>query len=508
MPAIDSSPHRLPNLGKLGATILEHLVEPVIGTGAIQEIKRPLFDKEELDQVAEALGRTEQHFTADGDDANVREAVLELPLANLDSIDRAVKDFYLHPNEDAALAKILATRLATDYPSLPNVQVKDGVTRYIKILKEELINLSPEIRDKLSTLATLGIEEYSRQTAEGVRELVELEKKRSAQEGVRLTAEVPTIKALHSIPAPPRDFTGRIKEIDELVKLLTDGKRASISGLTGMGGVGKSTLASYVAQMVASNFPDATMWIDLLGMDDKPLAPSDAMRQVILAFNPTDDLHKATDAEIAQMYRAVLHGKRALIVLDNAKDAMQVRELLKADCAFIITSRRQFVEQGLLLIRLDVLEERDARELLEKLCARLTEQEAMELTELCGRLPLALRIAGSHLATRPNESTARYIEKLKERRIELLKEYGDEELDVEATFALTYDRLDPETQRRWRFLAVFPAPFDLNAAAYVWKVDPDQAENSLGDLVKESLVEYGEGRFRLHDLLRDFARGR
>lgn len=317
--------------------------------------------------------------------------------------------------------------------------------------------------------------------------------------------------ARFSIPTPPRDFTGRAKEIDDLIKLLIDSKspdglgRAAISGLTGMGGVGKSTLASYVAQKVADSFPDAAMWIDLQGMDDKPLAPTDAMRQIILALNPTEDLRKATDAEIVQMYRAVLHGKRALIVLDNAKDAMQVRELLKAECAFIVTSRRQFVEQGLLLIRLDVLEEKDARELLKKLCVRLTDGELTELTELCGRLPLALRIAGSHLATRPNESAARYIEKLKAKRIEFLK---DEDLDVEATFALTYDRLDPEMQRRWRFLAVFPAPFDLNAAAYVWKVDPDQAENSLGDLFKESLVEYGEGRYRLHDLLRYFARGR
>lgn len=315
-----------------------------------------------------------------------------------------------------------------------------------------------------------------------------------------------------TIPAPPRDFTGRTKEIDELVRLLTDGKRATISGsigsLTGMGGVGKSTLASFVALQVAAEFPDAAMWIDLQGMNDNPLAPTEAMRQVILAFNPLEDLRKATDDELAQMYRAVLHGKRALIVLDNAHDAKQVRELLKADCAFIVTSRRQFVEQGLVLIRLDVLEENDARNLLKTLCARLTEQELAELTDLCGKLPLALRIAGSHLGTRLNESATRYIERLKERRIELLKEYGDEELDVEATFALTYDRLDPETQRRWRLLAVFPAPFNSDAAAYIWKVDLEQTESSLGDLVRESLVEYSEERYRLHDLLRDFARGR
>lgn len=315
-----------------------------------------------------------------------------------------------------------------------------------------------------------------------------------------------------TVPAPPRDFTGRTQEIDELVKLLTDGKRAAISGtissLTGMGGVGKSTLASYVALQVAAEFPDAAMWIDLQGMNDTPLAPTEAMRQVILAFNPLEDLRKATDDELAQMYRAVLHGKRALIVLDNARDAKQVRELLKADCAFIVTSRRQFVEQGLVLIRLDVLQENDARDLLKKLCARLTEQELAELTELCGKLPLALRIAGSHLGTRPDENVTRYIEKLKEQRIELLSDSDDETLDVEATFALSYDRLDPETQRRWRFLAVFPAPFDANAAAYIWKTELDKAEKSLGDLVRESLVEYSDGRFRLHDLLRDFARGR
>lgn len=315
-----------------------------------------------------------------------------------------------------------------------------------------------------------------------------------------------------TIPAPPRDFTGRNQEIDELVKLLTEGKRAAISGsissLTGMGGVGKSTLASYVALQVAAEFPDAAMWIDLQGMNDNPLAPTEAMRQVILAFNPLEDLRKATDVELAQIYRAVLHGKRALIVLDNAHDAKQVRELLQADCAFIVTSRRQFVEQGLVLIRLDVLQENDARDLLKKLCARLTEQELAQLTELCGKLPLALRIAGSHLGTRLDENVARYIEKLEQQRIELLSEANDETLNVEAAFALSYDRLDSETQRRWRFLAVFPAPFDANAAAYIWKTELDQAEKSLGDLYRESLVEYSDGRYRLHDLLRDFARGR
>src|SRR5262245_54849295 len=93
-----------------------------------------------------------------------------------------------------------------------------------------------------------------------------------------------------TIPSPPRDFTGRTKEIDDLIKLLTESKRAVISGLTGMGGVGKSTLASFVAQKVASIFPDAALWIDMQGMADTPLAPTDAMRQVILAFSPAADL--------------------------------------------------------------------------------------------------------------------------------------------------------------------------------------------------------------------------
>jgi hypothetical protein len=311
-----------------------------------------------------------------------------------------------------------------------------------------------------------------------------------------------------TIPAPPRDFTGRSKEIDTLVQALTQGKRAAISGVTGMGGVGKSALASVIAYRVVTSFPDAELWLDLRGLDDAPMVPTDAMRQVILAFDPSADIKKADDDKIVQMYRDTLHGKRALVVLDNAKDAVQVRELLKADAAFIITSRHYFVEPGLSPIRLDVMTKQDAEKFLHELCPRLGQKEQEELTELCGYLPLAIKIAGRFLAVHDDLMPEWYVEQLKTIRLKMLKESN--ELDVEATFALTYDRLDEEKQARWRLLGIFPAPFHADAAAYMWEIEEQTARLTLSELRNMSLVEYDKDadKYRLHDLLRDFARGR
>ncbi len=323
--------------------------------------------------------------------------------------------------------------------------------------------------------------------------------------------------ARFSLPTPPRDFTGRADEIETLVNALTQGQGAAISGLSGMGGIGKSALAQIVAQRVAEKFPDAQIWIDLRGLDKEPTKPSEAMRQVILAFEPDAgaSIKDANDAQLAQIYRSVLHGKHALLVLDNARDNAQIRPLLQTDAAFLVTSRLTLTEGGLQSLHLGVMKPDDAKNYLVQLCPRLQgrKNEIQQVRELCGDLPLALKIAGSYLGVTPNIEIARYIEKLRARRLEILRERGDDELNVEAAFALTYDQLPPTMQLTWRLLAVFPAPFWDTAAAYVWGVEEGQAEDELGELVRYSLVEYSaedpstvaQGKYRLHDLLREFA---
>jgi tetratricopeptide (TPR) repeat protein len=176
-----------------------------------------------------------------------------------------------------------------------------------------------------------------------------------------------------------------------------------------------------------------------------------------------------------------------------------------AGSALLITSRNKFVLPGLKEKDLDVLPLDDAKKLLLEIAGRIGEH-ADELAKLCGCLPLALRNAASALAEKKNLNVADYVERLKDAR---------KRLDlVEASFSLSYELLTPELQRLWSLLSVFPADFDLAGAAAVWDMEPDSAEEALGELVKWSLVDFlssasGEGgRYHLHDLSRVFAASR
>ncbi|TAH48897.1 MAG: tetratricopeptide repeat protein [Chloroflexota bacterium] len=343
--------------------------------------------------------------------------------------------------------------------------------------------------------------------------------------------------ARFSLPAPPRDFTGRADEIETLVKALTQGHGAAISGLSGMGGIGKSALAAFVANRVAEKFPDAQIWIALNGTDKNPKTPPDAMREIIFALDPEMGaaLKDASDAQLAQVYLGLLHNQRALLVLDNARDNAQVRPLLQANVSFLITARANLTEGGLRSLHLGVMKKDEAEAYLISLCPRLSPllggegaggEVVAKLCEVCGYLPLALKIAGSYLAARQNVRAENYLAQLRERRLELLREGREAEANVEATFEQTYAQLDAALQLLFRALSVFPAPFTLQAAAYVWGLDEPQAEAALGELMRMSFLEFGMGdgrretgdgrletgdgrqgagdRYFLHDLLREF----
>jgi NB-ARC domain len=147
--------------------------------------------------------------------------------------------------------------------------------------------------------------------------------------------------SLHQLQPPPGDFTGREKEINVLLTAMAvDG--VNVLGLQGQGGVGKTALALKVAEKLAPNFPDAQISVDLLGVSKKPLTPGDAMAYVIRAFQPEAKLPE-NEQELAGIYQSVLHGKRALLLMDNARDAAQVRPLIPpAGCVLLVTSRFHF----------------------------------------------------------------------------------------------------------------------------------------------------------------------
>jgi hypothetical protein len=270
-----------------------------------------------------------------------------------------------------------------------------------------------------------------------------------------LAAAASAAVSLHQLPSPPADFTGRSAELAEIQVALEGHGGATICGLRGLGGIGKTALALKLAEELTPRYPDAQFFLDLKGSSREPLTPAEAMAHVIRAYHPTVKLPES-ESELSGLYRSVLHDQRALLLMDNAADAEQVALLIPpAGCLLLVTSRRHFTLPGLYARNLDTLPPADARALLLRIAERIGDC-ADEMARLCGYLPLALRLAGSALAERVDLSPADYLRRLADAQTRLGL--------VEASLDLSYQLLDPEMQRLWRMLAIFPGTFYWVAA--------------------------------------------
>ena len=247
---------RYPNIGKLSVAILEHLVKPAIGDAALKEIKAPVTQKEERDAALSALARAEKKFTDKSKDKQVAGLVLDLSLASLPSVSEAVIAFYNNPT-DENLGTVLREQLKKDSAKVSAAQIDSAFDAYIKILRDEFINLSKEFRDKSGALAVVKTEEHTARIADAVEQLVEKFSTPASQEKI--------LSALHSLPAAPADFTGRENELQQLLSSLATLHSSLISGLSGMGGVGKTALALFAAHKLTEKFPDAQIYLELKG---------------------------------------------------------------------------------------------------------------------------------------------------------------------------------------------------------------------------------------------------
>jgi len=280
----------------------------------------------------------------------------------------------------------------------------------------------------------------------------------------------PTINYLHQLPAPPRDFVGREKELKAILGDMDRG--VTISGLQGQGGVGKTALALVVAQKLLARYPDAQFFIDLQGVT-QPIKPIEAMSQIVRAYHPEARLPD-DEKQIHNLYLSVLNNQRALLVLDNAKDKEQVLSLIPpASCCLIVTSREHFTLPGLQAQTIEVMLPDDARDLLIKIAPLLTHHDSRithDLSSLCAYLPLALRAAASALAETPDLDPQKFVEQLRDEkaRLSLTAETATNEMiSVEASLNLSYARLSENAQRVFCALSVFPADFDSRAAEVV-----------------------------------------
>ncbi|HKY42977.1 MAG TPA: tetratricopeptide repeat protein [Pyrinomonadaceae bacterium] len=314
---------------------------------------------------------------------------------------------------------------------------------------------------------------------------------------VQSTLSSITPTRLHEVPPPPADFTGRVDEQRELLAAIED-RGITISGLQGLGGIGKTALALKLVEQLKPRYPDAQFYLDLKGASAQPLSVSEALAHVVRAYYPAAKLPDSA-TELRSIYLSLLDGQRALLLMDNAANAAQVEPLIPpASCVLLVTSRWHFTLPGLAAKNLDTLSPTAARDLLLAIAPRIGEW-ADEIAALCGRVPLALRLAASAMVKYVNIKPADYIQRLQDQKQRLQL--------IEASLNLSYELLRGELRDRWRLLAVFPDTFAFYSAAAVWEVDENEAQDTLGELIAASLVEWDEtsGRCRLHDLARLFA---
>ncbi len=324
---------------------------------------------------------------------------------------------------------------------------------------------------------------------------------------------LPTASAFFTIEAPPADFTGREEELQQLLSAFDSSHSALLCGMTGSGGIGKTVLARLAAQKLADRFPYARLEINLQGTSHPPLDPAEAMRRLLAPFYPAQKLPD-NPAELRGLYLSTFRQHAALLLLDNACDAAQVRALLpEPPSAAIVTSRLGFSlpEKGLQPLKLNLLPKDEARLLLRKVSPRLvseSDDSLVQLANICGSLPLALRVAGSLFESRPDWSLPSYHQRLNNEhaRLSLLTDPDDPDLNVRACLALSYDCLPAELQLYFRQLGVFAAPFDLPALSAVWD-NTGKINSTLGLLLKRHLLDYSSetGQYALHDLTRLYA---
>ncbi|MFJ9906792.1 BTAD domain-containing putative transcriptional regulator [Streptomyces sp. NPDC101152] len=318
------------------------------------------------------------------------------------------------------------------------------------------------------------------------------------------------------LPATVPDFTGRAAFVKELGEVLAsaEGRVMAVSALAGIGGVGKTTLAVHVAHQARAAFPDGQLYVDLQGAGARAAEPETVLGSFLRALGTPDSAIPDSLEERAGLYRSVLDGRRVLVLLDNARDAAQVRPLLPGTegCAALVTSRVRMVDlAGAHLVDLDVMSPEEALQLFTRIVGEervASEREAaLDVVAACGFLPLAIRIAASRLAARRTWTVSVLAAKLADER-RRLDELQAGDLAVKATFELGYGQLEPAQQRAFRLLGLADGPdISLAAAAAVLDLPVDDTEDLLESLVDTSLLESAApGRYRYHDLVRLYAR--
>jgi DNA-binding SARP family transcriptional activator/Tfp pilus assembly protein PilF len=330
-----------------------------------------------------------------------------------------------------------------------------------------------------------------------------------------LAAPVRTVSGQvpRQLPADIGSFTGREAELARLLALVADRPEALvISAIDGMAGIGKTALAVHAAHRLADRFADGQLFVDLHGFTEgvSPVDPADALDRMLRGLGTTgEQLPHDLDARAA-LYRTRLAGKRMLIVLDNAVSEEQVRPLLPGTptCLVLVTSRVRLAVTDAEPLTLGALPTAEALDLF----VRTADLDAVPhdllvtIVDLCGRLPLAIRLAAARLRARQNWTAEYLADRLRDQR-RRLTELSAGGRSVSAAIDLSYRHLSAPARRLYRLLSLHPGPdLDAYAAGALADLPVQQAGELLDNLIDTHLLdEPVAGRYRFHDLIRAHA---
>jgi tetratricopeptide (TPR) repeat protein len=325
--------------------------------------------------------------------------------------------------------------------------------------------------------------------------------------------------ARHQLPRDIVDFTGRKEQLEKANTLIgaeigANRTAPPILAIYGMPGVGKSAFAIHLAHLQENSFPYAQLYADLRERDGRNKDPSNILADFLRVLGIEERFIPDDLDSRASIYRSQLNDKKALILLDNARDISQVRPLLpgSSSCAVIITSRRPLSTlEGTNPFNLGILSEDEALLFLSQLIGndriQSEPEEAKRVVALCGQLPLAIRIAGGTMREKPHWTIGYYVNRLADEK-ERLGRLKLDDLDVRASFNISYRELSPVEARLFRLLNVLDvSDFSCEIATAILNVKNIDAIDEIEVLVKIQLLEsIGEGRYRFHDLVRLYSK--
>ncbi|WP_208876492.1 AfsR/SARP family transcriptional regulator [Streptomyces armeniacus] len=333
-----------------------------------------------------------------------------------------------------------------------------------------------------------------------------------------------SVNSARMLPPTLGDFSGQRAELEEVDAVLRKDRAAdepaAVMTISGPGGTGKTALAVQAAHRLRAAYPDGQLFAVLDGARTQPVDPVAVLGRFLRALGVPATAVPDDPEERTDLYRGMLAERRILVVLDDAYDEEQLAPLMPASgtCGVIVTGRvRLGGLGGAHRVELREMSEADGRAMLRNCTgdrlASAAPAELADLVRLCARLPLALRIVGSLLVSRPHWRVGDLVARLadEQHRLDALR-YRD--LEVRASFGLSYEGLRPEAQRLFRLLGLLEAPdFPLWAAAAAVDTDLREAQELLDDLVDVHLLDVtgttnGQARYGFHDLIRAYARER